>query len=336
MKKFNDNCDYLVVGTGSISERHISNLRLLFPKSKIGNISASGKSLKRRNKNVDFFYTSVKEASLKTTKFAIIASPASLHLDNAKYFLKKNIPTLIEKPITSDFKKLNVFLKKFKGKQNIIDVGYNFRFNKALRFFKKTILEKKKIGKILSINVNVGQHLSLWRKNTNYKHTVSARDSLGGGVLRELSHELDYITWIFGKFDKVFCKTFNQSILKVDVEESIDAIFFSKSGLNLNLHMDFLNSKKTRYCRVIGEKGTLILDLIEHSISFTKLGGKAKILYKEKNIDLNDMYIKLLKNFKEVSLKNSKPEVSLDDSIYVTNLIEIMKTSSKKNTLCQI
>ena len=48
------------------------------------------------------------------------------------------------------------------------------------------------------------------------------------------------------------------------------------------------------------------------------------------------MYIKLLKNFKEVSLKNSKPEVSLDDSIYVTNLIEIMKTSSKKNTLCQI
>ena len=59
---------------------------------------------------------------------------------------------------------------------------------------------------------------------------------------------------IFGKFDKVFCKTFNQSILKVDVEESIDAIFFSKSGLNLNLHMDFLNSKKTRYCRVMEKK----------------------------------------------------------------------------------
>ena len=48
------------------------------------------------------------------------------------------------------------------------------------------------------------------------------------------------------------------------------------------------------------------------------------------------MYIKLLKNFKEVSLKKAKPEVSLKDSVYITNLIEIMKTSSKNNTLCQI
>lgn len=336
MKEFKDNCDYLVAGSGSISERHISNLRLLFPKCKIGNTSSSGKSLTRINKNVDFTYSSIEEASSKTKKFAIIASPASFHLDDAKYFLIKNIPTLIEKPITSDFKKLKVFLKEFKGKKNIIDVGYNFRFNKTLRFFKKTISEKKSLGKILSISVNVGQHLSLWRKNKNYKQTVSASDALGGGVLRELSHELDYITWIFGKFDKVFCKTFNQSALKIDVEESIDAIFFNKSGLNLNLHMDFLNSKTTRCCRVVGEKGTLILDLVDHSISFTKLGGKEKILYKEKNPNRNDMYLKLLKNFKEVSLNKSKPEVNLNDSIYITNLIEIMKTSSKKNTLCQI
>jgi predicted dehydrogenase len=336
MKESNENCDYLVIGTGSISQRHISNLRLLFPKSKIGNVSSSGKPLRKKNKNVDFFYKSIEDASSKTTKFAIIASPASCHLDNAKHFLERNIPTLIEKPITSDLKKLNTFLKKFRTKKNIIDIGYNFRFNKSLRFFKKTISEKKKLGKILSININVGQHLSLWRQNKNYKQTVSASDALGGGVLRELSHELDYITWIFGKFDKVFCKTSNQNIFNVDVEESIDAIFFNKTGLNLNLHMDFLNSKVTRYCRVVGEKGTLYLDLIDNSIHFTKLGERAKILYKEKKLDRNDMYIKLLQNFKEVSLKKSKPEVSLKDSIYVTSLIEIMKTSSKKNSICQI
>ena len=336
MKEFSDICDYLVVGTGSISKRHISNLRALYPKSKIGNVSASGKLPRRMNKNVDFSYNSIEESTSKTKKFAIIASPASFHLDHAEHFLKKNIPTLIEKPITSDLEKLNIFIKAFKDKQNIIDVGYNFRFNKALRLFKKTIFEKKKLGKISSININVGQHLSLWRKNKNYKHTVSANDNLGGGVLRELSHELDYITWVFGKFDKVFCKTSNRNILKVNVEESIDAIFMNKSGFNLNLHMDFLNSKATRYCRVIGEKGTLILDLVNNSISFIKPGEKAKILYKEKNLNQNDMYIKLLKNFKEVSLKKAKPKVSLEDSVYITNLIEIMKTSSKNNTLCQI
>ena len=89
----------------------------------------------------------------------------------------KNIPTLIEKPITSDLEKLNIFIKAFKDKQNIIDVGYNFRFNKALRLFKKTISEKKKLGKISSININVGQHLSLWRKiktiNIQFQQTIT-------------------------------------------------------------------------------------------------------------------------------------------------------------------
>ena len=69
MKKFNDNCDYLVVGTGSISDRHISNLRLLFPKSKIGNISASGKSLKRRNKiAIDLFSKKYRKRVIKQKK----------------------------------------------------------------------------------------------------------------------------------------------------------------------------------------------------------------------------------------------------------------------------
>ena len=83
---------------------------------------------------------------------------------------------------------------------------------------------------------------------------------------------------------KFFARLPIEIFLKVNVEESIDAIFINKSGLNLNLHMDFLNSKATRYCRVIGEKGTLILDLVNNSISFIKPGEKAKILYKEKKI----------------------------------------------------
>lgn len=336
MQVLSDSCDYLVVGTGSISQRHISNLRAIYPKSKIGNLSTSGKPLKHENNKVDFNFKSIEEAASKTKMFAIIASPASIHLENAEYFLNRNIPVLIEKPITNDSKKLKKFYEKFKSKKNLIDVGYNYRFSSTLNTFKKFLSNKKKIGKILSINVNVGQHLSLWRKGKDYLETVSAKESLGGGVLRELSHELDYITWIFGKFDAVFCKSFNLNVLRIDVEESIDAIFFNKSGLSLNLHMDFLNSKLTRYCRVIGEKGTLEMDLINNSIFFSRLGDQTIEICEERNENRNDMYIKLLKNFKKVSLKKQKPNISPEDSIYLTSLIEIMKTSSKKNSLCKI
>tara|TARA_B100000123_G_C25719340_1_gene423709 strand:+ start:376 stop:741 length:366 start_codon:yes stop_codon:yes gene_type:complete len=117
MQVLSDSCDYLVVGTGSISQRHISNLRAIYPKSKIGNLSTSGKPLKHENNKVDFNFKSIEEAASKTKMFAIIASPASIHLENAEYFLNRNIPVLIEKPITNDSKKLKKFYEKFKSKK---------------------------------------------------------------------------------------------------------------------------------------------------------------------------------------------------------------------------
>ncbi len=144
MQVLSDSCDYLVVGTGSISQRHISNLRTIYPKSKIGNLSTSGKPLKHENNKVDFNFKSIEEAASKTKMFAIIASPASIHLENAEYFLNRNIPVLIEKPITNDSKKLKKFYEKFKSKKNLIDVGYNYRFSSTLNTFKKFLSNKKK------------------------------------------------------------------------------------------------------------------------------------------------------------------------------------------------
>ena len=36
-------------------------------------------------------------------------------------------------------------------------------------------------------------------KEKNYSNTVTSNKNLGGGVLLELSHEIDYLLWIFKK-----------------------------------------------------------------------------------------------------------------------------------------
>ena len=71
-------------------------------------------------------------------------------------------------------------------------VGYNLRYMKSLIKFRE-ILSKKKIGKILSVRSEVGSYLPSWRKDTDYKKSVSAKKKLGGGVLLELSHDIDYL-----------------------------------------------------------------------------------------------------------------------------------------------
>ena len=52
-------------------------------------------------------------------------------------------------------------------------------------------------------------YLPKWRKNIVYSNSNSAKKKYGGGVLLELSHELDYLQWIFSSVKKI-----NYSIVK--------------------------------------------------------------------------------------------------------------------------
>ena len=79
---------------------------------------------------------------------------------------------------------------------------------------------KNYVGNVYSFNCESGSFLPNWRKK-NYQYSVSAQKKLGGGALLELSHELDYINWIFGK--KYETKAFyrNSKILNLDVEDNV-------------------------------------------------------------------------------------------------------------------
>ena len=61
------------------------------------------------------------------------------------------------------------------------------------------MIEDGYIGSVRNVIIEAGNDLRRWRPDTDYKSSVSASARLGGGVLRELSHELDYLMWIFGK-----------------------------------------------------------------------------------------------------------------------------------------
>ena len=95
------------------------------------------------------------------------------------------------------------------------------------------------MGEIISLEAHVGSYLPDWRPQKDYKESVSARAELGGGVLLELSHELDYIRWFFGGIDSVIAVLKNSNILGLDVEDGADLILKSSKGLHISLHLDF-------------------------------------------------------------------------------------------------
>jgi predicted dehydrogenase len=315
----------LVVGSGSIARRHLSNLRSLLPDAEVGCVSASGRRLADGETVANTQFSSLDAALRWAPDLAVIASPAPLHLAHACRFLDADIPVLIEKPLSDSHGRVHEVAAQLARQQERIEVAYNLRFLSSARRM-KALIEESRVGKILSLRVDVGQYLPDWRPQADYRRQVSANRSLGGGVLLELSHELDYVNWLFGRFYCVFCVTANSGQLEIDVEDSAD-ILLSRDGLTAQIHLDFLQRRASRSCKVIGSTGTLHWDLIANRITLDSASGE-EVLFSDPTVDRNDMYIEQLRGFIEVAAGRAVPRITLDDGLAVLNMIEAMRESA--------
>lgn len=317
----------LVVGAGSIARRHIRNLKQLFPETMVGCVSASGKKMMDSEVDADIIYASMADVFNDEFDFAIVASPAPFHLKHASPLLIQDIPVLIEKPLSDCLATVKTFEVLLMAQQSRIDIGYNLRYLSSAIYL-KTQLDQQLLGKIQHIRIEVGQYLPQWRPQSDYRQNVSAQQALGGGVLLELSHELDYLTWLFGPFDEVFCTTRNTGLLEIDVEDVADAIFTRADGVVANIHMDFLEHQATRCCKIVGALGTLFWDLITQRVWFTEHAGTSRLLFEATNQDRNEMYLEELRHFAKVAKGQTSPTVHISQGIYLLEMIEAMKKSA--------
>lgn len=316
----------LIVGFGSIGQRHFSNIKKLYPHVEIGILRSSNNKKTITHENIFFDLESAIDFK---PDVAFICNPATFHMDVALKLAKEKIHFFVEKPLSNNLNQINI-LKEIITKNNIKGmVGYNLRFNDSLLFFKKFI-EKNNLGNILFVSSAVGQYLPSWRPSEEYKKTVSAQSILGGGALLELSHELDYLIWIFGEPTSVYGKILKVSQLEIDVEDLVlSNISFQNNShqINCTLHLDFLQHNPQRKCKVLFEDGTIIWDGIKNTVELHK-ENEVKILF-ESSRKKNDSYEQEIKKYIKCIIDNSTVPVSIEDGIKVIKLIEGIKLSSK-------
>jgi predicted dehydrogenase len=315
----------LVVGSGSIAQRHICNLRRLLPDAEVACVSASGRAMADGETAATCQMPSLAAALDWRPELAVVASPAPLHLDHAGALLHRDVPVLIEKPLSDSLVRAHAAAPLLARHRDRIEVAYNLRFLSSARRMKQ-LVDEACVGRVLGLRVEVGQYLPDWRPQADYRRQVSANKSLGGGVLLELSHELDYLTWLFGRFDKVFCIASSTGLLEIDVEDHAD-ILLSRDGLTAQVHLDFLQRRASRSCKVIGETGTLQWDLIANSISLAGPVGE-EVLFSDPGVDRNDMYVEQLRGFIKVAAGHGAPRITVDDGLTVLDMIEAMRHSA--------
>jgi len=264
----------LIVGLGSAGTRHLGLALGLFPEAEI-------KVLRNQGRVVDPKYgvsclESFDEAIQFAPQIAVIANPSTHHLPIALALAYQGTHLLIEKPLSASLVGVQKLIDTCKTKKTVLMVGYNLRHSPSLlQFFQ--LVKSNYVGEIFSVRSEVGQYLPNWRPETDYRKGVSANHALGGGVMLELSHEIDYLQWIFGEIDWVSASLSRQSLLEIDVEDSAHLIMGFKSQsshqqLIATLNLDFIRQDQTRYCIAIGEKGSLRWDGINGHVSVLEKG----------------------------------------------------------------
>ena len=291
------NC--VIIGYGSIGKKHYKNLKKIKEVNKIFIISSH-----RKGKN---FYKDLNDIKKFNIDYFIICNETYKH---HKYFLiiEKNFSdkiVLIEKPVFHKYFITNLRLK------NQYFVGYNLRFHPVINKLKNLI----KGEQILNIDIKCNSYLPNWRKRY-YKNCYSVTKNQGGGVGLDLSHELDYLIYIFGDIKKFSILKQRLTDLTINSEDffNINGYLLNKSYFNINLN--YFSMVEKRYISVDMKSKSVLADLIANEI-IIQTKNKSKII-KFNNKEVGKMYYYMHLDI----LKSKKKCANLKEGLKVLKIYE--------------
>ncbi len=250
----------LVVGVGSIGQRHIRNLKTLG----VGTIAVCDISKEKLEQVVKEYqvkvFDNLQTALAEKWDGVLICTPSSSHIEIATEVAQKNIPLFIEKPLADNLEQAESFYNLIKEKDLPVMIGYNLSFHPQFKKIKQ-LLEQGIIGKVWGVRAEFGQYLPDWHPEADYQTEYSAQKRLGGGVVLDDVHEINSLYELFGGVNQVFAFANKVSDLKIDTEDYAEMIFWFENGVVGQIHMDYLQRDASRWLKIIGEKGTIYWDI---------------------------------------------------------------------------
>jgi predicted dehydrogenase len=273
----------LMVGLGSIGQRHLRNIRQLYGDN-IDIIAYRQRGLRRTFTSdmriadgVDLeerygvrSFRSIDEALSENPDVAFITTITSEHINMAMRTAQAGCHLFIEKPLSDSMKGIKELREVIRANRLVAYMGFNMRYHPCLEKL-KTLTEAQTYGRVVSVRAFMGERLEGVHEYEDYHTTYMANKTMGGGlVLTQLIHEFDYLRWLFGNLRVVNALAACAASLKIDVEDVCDTLLVCSKDDSLfpiALHGDFWQSSPKRYCEITFEKGIISADFINNTIA---------------------------------------------------------------------
>lgn len=257
----------LFTGVGSIAKRHIRNLRTIASEKGFSvTIDAFRRSFSQEcPEGIDQEYIDL-SAVPSDYDIVFITNPTELHLDTLRRFHNKGKHFFIEKPVVSvpQLEEAKNFRLR---KDSVYYVACPLRYNAVIQYIKNNI----DLESVISVRSISSSYLPDWRPGQDYRNTYSAHKNMGGGVSIDLIHEWDYLTFLFGRPEKVYSLIGKKSSLEIDSDDFAIYIAEMKNAI-VELHLDYFGRKTIREIQLFTDSETISGDIINQRICFLRSG----------------------------------------------------------------
>jgi predicted dehydrogenase len=277
----------LVVGLGSIGQRHARNLRSILGDELVLCALRSGHARAVVSDRLEAdsgdpaadcdggVFTDLDDALATAPDLVVVANPTSLHTEVASAAVRAGAAVLVEKPIAHELGGLDELTALVATSGAVLSVGFQLRYHPALIVL-RDLLADGVLGRLVAVDAMQGEYLPSFHPYEDYRGSYAARADLGGGVVLTQIHEIDYLHWLFGVPDAVYAVGGHTSDLEIDVEDNVSALYsYELAGrpVGIALHLDYLQRQPVRECTVVGEDGQIVVDLREPRLTWTDTDG---------------------------------------------------------------
>lgn len=325
----------LIAGAGSIGRRHLKNLQALGHKKFV--LYRTGKSTLPDDETRDILTEYDLARALAHKPIAtIVANPTALHMPVALAAARAGSHLFLEKPISHTLDGISGLRRWVKDSGLIVMTGFHFRFHPGLQQVKR-LLEKNKIGPVVSVQAHWGEYLPGWHQWEDYRQSYAAKKKLGGGVLLTLCHPFDYLRWLIGDVTSVSAVVGRNGGLEIDVEDTADVLLNFASGAIGNVHLDYLERPDEHYLRVVGQSGVIHWDNSDGLVKWqTQSSGKWEKLPVPDAFERNTMYISEMRHFLSCITGGGQPLCTLSDGVEALRIVLAAKQSAREKRFIRL
>jgi predicted dehydrogenase len=301
----------LVVGCGSIGERHI---RCLGSCQDV-EVTPCDPRDERLEQMLALYGTrpgiaDYADADLDEFDAVLICTPSNMHIPQAMRACRHGCHLFVEKPMSVDMAGVDALIEAAAERELVLQVGYMLRHHPLLASAQK-LVQQGAIGTVYMADICCGAFIGDARPE--YAQLYWAKRASGGGVLYDASHELDLIQWFLGPVAEVSCMARHFKLeVDADVDDGAVLIMRTESGALVNMFCNDIQRNYKRAGQIIGDKGTVEYSYDESRFSLYQ-GDTGTWIHQSKQFERDDFYINQMQNFCAAIRGEEEPRVNGED-----------------------